>query len=145
MQMNYSDNHYRTLKPSQWTNAAVIILGVVLIQYVIFALLAIYKIIEVYYWQYQFNERTIIERKGIFNVERKEIHYYRIKSILVEEPFWMRLFGLANIHIKSSDPYYPEIKLWAVPRGVMLRNELRQLTDMRRKEENVREYDLYNM
>lgn len=143
--MPYSDKHYGTLKPSQWTNLGIIILGVVTIQYVVFALLAIYKMIELYYWQYQFNERTIVERKGVFSVVRREIHYYRIKSIWVEEPLWMRIFGLANVHIKSSDPYYPEIVLWAIPHGVKIRDEIRSMTDQRRKEENVREFDMYNL
>lgn len=141
----YSDNHLRTLKPSQWINAPAIIIGVITIQYVLLALLALTKVIEFYCWHYEFGERTMVERKGVFNVERKELHYYRIKSIWVEEPLWMRIFGLSNVHIKSSDPYYPEVKLYAVKNGPAIRNELRMLVDMRRKEENVREFDMYNL
>ena len=56
----------------------------------------------------------MVERKGVFNVLRKELHYYRIKSVYIEEPFLFRIFNLANVHIKTSDPYLPELKLYGV-------------------------------
>ena len=144
----YTDNNIKTLSPSQLTNLGFIAIAVVDIIYLQIwfgVLLAVVKYIEVSCWRYEFNERTIVERKGIFSVERKEIHYYRIKSIMVDEPLWMRFFGLANVTVKTSDPYHPEFVLHAVPNGVNLRNELRVSTDMRRKEENVREFDLHNL
>jgi membrane protein YdbS with pleckstrin-like domain len=108
-------------------------------------ILALIKYLEFQMWSYDFNERTIVETKGILNVTRTEIHYYRVKSIRIEEPLVMRILGLSNVYIKTSDPYQPELKLYAVPNGTQLRNQLRVDTDMRRKEEGVREYDLYNM
>jgi uncharacterized membrane protein YdbT with pleckstrin-like domain len=144
----YTDNHIKTLSPSQLINLGFFAVGIIDLLFLhifIGVLLAIFKYIEVSCWKYEFNERTVIERKGIFNVERREIHYYRIKSIMVDEPLWMRFFGLANVTVKTSDPYHPEFVLHGVPNGVVLRNELRVTTDKRRKEENVREFDLYNL
>lgn len=141
----YSDNHLRTLKPSQWLNIPAIIVAVITIQYVLPAVFALIRVLEFYFWRYEFGERTMIERKGILNVERKELHYYRIKSIWIDEPLWLRIFGLANVHIKSSDPYHPEVKLYAVRNGEQVRRELRTLVHASRKDENVREFDLYNL
>ena len=118
--MTYSDNNYKTVSPSQWINLGYIFFGIVGIYYVLPTLLAIAKILSVYYWRYEFNERTLVERKGILSVTRRELHYYRIKSISVDEPFFLRIFGLANIHIKSSDPYQPELTLIAVPLSVVI-------------------------
>lgn len=144
----YTDNNLKTLSPSQWTNLGFIAIGIVDLFYLqiwLGVILAIVKIIYVSCWKYEMNERTIVERKGILSVTRTELHYYRIKSIMVDEPLWMRLFGLANVHVKSSDPYSPDFVLHAVPSGVLIRNELRFMTDKRRKEENVREFDLHNL
>lgn len=144
----YSDNNIKTLSPSQWTNLGFIAIGIVdllFLQIWFGVLLAAIKIIYVMCWKYEVNERTIVERKGILNVTRTELHYYRIKSIMVDEPLWMRLFGLSNVLVKSSDPYSPDFVLHAVPNGVAIRNELRYMTDTRRKEENVREFDMYNL
>lgn len=144
----YSDNNIKTLSPSQWTNLGFIAIGIVdlLFLHIWFGvLLAAIKIIYVMCWKYEVNERTIVERKGILNVTRTEIHYYRIKSIMVDEPLWMRFFGLSNVMVKSSDPYSPDFVLHAVPNGVAIRNELRYMTDTRRKEENVREFDMFSL
>lgn len=141
--MSYSDRHLQTISPSQWTNLLWIIIGIALIQFYLFPFLAIIKILEVYFWRYEFYERTLVERKGILSVTRREVHYYRIKSIKVDEPFWMRIFGLANVSVITSDPYHPELVLYAVPKGLELRQTLRAYTHQRRNEEGVREFDAY--
>jgi uncharacterized membrane protein YdbT with pleckstrin-like domain len=143
--MIYSDNMIRRLSPSQWMNLPFFIAGVVGVQTVILPVLAIVKYIEYRCWKYEFNERTIIESKGILSVTHTELHYYRIKSIRVEEPFLLRLLGLSNVYITASDPYQPELKLYAVPAGSILRSQLREKTDTWRKSEGVKEFDLYNL
>ncbi len=143
--MTYSDKLIRTISPSQWTNILFIIGGIVLIQTIIVPFLAIVKMLDVYFWRYEFRERTIIERRGILSVTRKEVHFYRIKSIRIDEPLWMRIFGLANVSIITSDPYHPELVLYAVPNGINLREYIRVSTDQWRRIENVREFDMYNL
>ena len=142
---SYSDRRLWVLKPSQLLNLFWISLGIVLFQTVLFPLLAIVKVLEIYFWRYEFGERTLVERKGILSVTRTEIHYFRIKSIKVEEPFWMRIFDLANVRVLTSDHYQKEILLYAVPKGVPLRDALRKLTYNRRKEEGVREFDMFSL
>ncbi len=141
----YSDNLIKTLSPSQLVNFFWVVLGISLLPTVIVPLVAIVKILDVYFWRYEFRERTIIERKGILSVTRKEVHFYRIKSIRIDEPLWMRIFGLANVSIITSDPYHPELVLYAVPNGINLREYIRVTTDQWRKIEGVKEFDLYNL
>jgi membrane protein YdbS with pleckstrin-like domain len=142
---SYSDQRLWVVKPSQLINFFWILLGIFLIQTGVFPLLAIVKVLDVYFWRYEFGERTLIERRGILSVTRTEFHYYRIKSIKVEEPLWMRVFDLANVRVMTSDPYQKEVLLYAVPKGVALREALRKLTHNRRKEEGIREFDLYEL
>jgi len=143
--MTYSDKLIKTISPSQIINVGWIVLGILLMKTIIGPIVALIKILEVYYWRYEFRERTIIERKGILSVTRKEVHYYRIKSIKIDEPLWMRIFDLAKISIITSDPYQPEIILYAVPDGINLREEIRSNTDQWRKTEGVKEFDLHNL
>jgi uncharacterized membrane protein YdbT with pleckstrin-like domain len=148
MSTTYSDNHRFTVRPSQWTNFLWILLGVVdvaMLQFGVVALLALLKMLQTHCTQYRFNERTLVYREGILNVDRKEMHYYRIKSVSVYQPLWMRLFGLAYVSILSSDPYMPSLTLHAVPRGVMQWQTLRQMTHAARREEGVREVDFSNL
>ncbi len=130
---HYSDNLEVEITPSQWTNFAWFIAGAGLFMFVVPPIVAFGKYLEVLFWKYQFRERTIIERKGIFSVTRTEVHYYRIKSIVIEEPFWMRFFNLGNITIISSDPYQNVLRLWAVPQPIVLKEAIRERVHYMRK------------
>jgi len=143
--MTYSDKLIKTISPSQIINVGWIVLGILLMKTIIGPVVALIKILDVYFWRYEFRERTIIERRGILSVTRREVHYYRIKSIKIDEPLWMRIFDLAKVSIITSDPYKPEIVLYAVPDGIDLREELRTTTDQWRKIEGVKEFDLHNL
>jgi len=143
--MTYSDNLVMTKSPSQWTNLGWFIFGAIFFTWYIPPILAIIKYLEVSYWRYEFNERTMIERKGLFSVTRTEVSYYRIKSILIEEPAWMRIFGLSNVLIHTSDEFNHTITLYAVPNGVDLRNRIRGVVEYWRKEQGVKEFDLHSL
>lgn len=130
------------MKPSQWINAGWIMFGLLGIPLLIPPLIALYKIIEVHCHRYSFYEAHIIETKGVFNVTHSEIYYFRIKSIQVGEPLLYRLVGLSNINIKTSDQYIREITINAVPVGLILVSDLRNIVKLERKNNNVRELDL---
>lgn len=143
--MTYTDQTIQILKPSQWANLPFFVLGVLLLSTGIFPAIALYRFLDFYCWSYTFGERTILHRRGIFSVTRTEVYYYRIKSVKIEEPLWMRLFGLANVQIVSSDPLQNELLLYAVPNGQGIRAMLNEVTFRRRHEENARELDMYSL
>jgi membrane protein YdbS with pleckstrin-like domain len=143
--MAYSDNLVMTRSPSQWVNLGFFIIGIVFFVWWLPPILALIKYLEVYYWRYDFHEQTMTERKGLFSVTRTELSYHRIKSIMIEEPVWMRLFGLSNVIIKTSDQFNHTVTLYAVRDGVQLRNRIRGVVDHCRKEQGVKEFDLYSL
>jgi uncharacterized membrane protein YdbT with pleckstrin-like domain len=128
-----------------WVITAEILLGVLFSFLVLPLLYAIYKVAEILCWKYYINERTIVERTGVFSVLRKEIHYARIKSIMVYEPFLFRLVGLSNITIKTSDPYKPTLRLYGVRDGQRIKQMLSSKADKGRKKEGIKEFDLYSL
>jgi hypothetical protein len=87
----------------------------------------------------------IIENKGVFSVVHKETNLYRIKSFRFDEPFLMRLVGIGNLYVLSSDIYQGELKLVGIPKGSQLWKELRIKTQNNRRQFGVKEYDLFNL
>lgn len=134
-----------TLRPSQWINSGWILFGLVGIPFVIPTLIALFKMLETYCHRYDFYEDHILESKGIFSVTRNETHYYRIKSILMEEPFLYRVVDIYNIHIRTSDQYNQDVLLHAVPVGKTLVDDLKRVVKLERKQHNVREFDMYEL
>ena len=101
--------------------------------------------IEVYTWTYTIDQDRIVEKKGVFSVVHKETNFYRFKSFKLDEPFLMRLVGIGNLYVKSSDPYQPELKLMGIPKSTQLWKDLRNRTLDNRSRFGVREYDLFNL
>jgi len=134
-----------TIRPSQWINIGWIIFGVIGITFIIPPIIAAYKMLEVYTWTYTIDKHRIIEKKGLFSVNHLETNLYRIKSFRFDEPFLMRLVGIGNLYIKSSDPYQPELKMIGIQKGEELWRKLSIKTLDNRKQFGVKEYDLYNL
>lgn len=133
------------IRPSQWINVGWIIIGIAGIALIIPTLIAAYKIAEIYFWTYTIDRKYIVEKKGVFSVDHREMALGRIKSIRFEEPFLMRLVGIGNLYIKSSEPYQPELKLWGIKKGSELWEYLRVSSDEQRRKRGVREYDYYRL
>lgn len=146
--MNNSDENLAILQPSQWINIGWFILPVVTLVVpplaIIALIVALYKYYEVATWKYEINMRTIQEKKGVFSVTTEEIQYYRIKSIMVEEPLWMRFFGLAIVRIVSSEQFKPHLVLYAVRGGDNIKSVVSEHAYQWRKELGIRDYDVYN-
>ena len=104
----------------------------------------IYKMIEVNCWRYEFYDDVVVEKKGVFTVTREEVYYSRIKSIMVEEPFLMRLVGIQIIHVITSEQFKPRFTFYAIEGGEHIKNLLDELVLMSRKNSGIRELDIFN-
>lgn len=104
----------------------------------------IYKMIEVNCWRYEFYDDVVVEKKGVFTVTREEVYYSRIKSIMVEEPFLMRLVGIQIIHVITSEQFKPRFTFYAIGGGEHIKNLLDELVLMSRKNSGIRELDIFN-
>jgi uncharacterized membrane protein YdbT with pleckstrin-like domain len=133
------------LKPSQWINAGYIIFGVLGAPLIFPTLLMAYRMAEVYFWRYEFHEHYLIERKGVFGITRRELHYHRIKGIREETPFLYRLVGITTIQVVSSDPFTAYFQLIAVPGDRQLPQALREVAATGRRTQKVRELDVYSL
>lgn len=138
-----------TLQPSQWINAGWFILPVVAgLIYLplggVALLVAIYKYYEVATWVYTGRIRTIEEKKGVFNVTQQEVQYFRIKSIMVDEPLWMRILGLSIVRVVTSEQYKPVLVLYAIDNAENVKKFLSGAAHDWRKELGIRDYDIFN-
>lgn len=129
--------------PSQWINTGWILFGILGFPFIIPPLIALYMIIHVYCWKYEFHDGYIIEQKGVFTVHRTEINLERVKSIRMVEPFFYRFVGLSTVYVKSSDPFKPELKIVGIPEGKILVNSIKEETEEFRKRKGIKESDIH--
>src|ERR1700694_881621 len=143
--------------PSQVTNlgvylvcvllaAAIVVAGVLLAPQAYWALIvpravALCKCLELNCFRCTVTTERVGLRRGILTKRTDSIELYRVKDTTVIEPFFLRMFGLADIVLTSSDRTTPLIVLHAVPTGMDLREKIRANVERLRVQKSVREVD----
>lgn len=79
--------------------------------------------------------------KGIINQNIDEVELYRVKDIVVDRKWWMRLTGLGSIHLETSDRSLPHVDIPAISDCIGLREALRKKVEAMRDKKRVREMD----
>ena len=76
--------------------------------------------------------------QGIFSRRTEDLELYRVKDYHINEPFTMRLFGLADIILNTMDEQNSTIYLKAIPDGKGLRDVIRKHVEACRDRKRVR-------
>ena len=84
---------------------------------------------------------TLILVRYLFNRLTDQVELYRVKDIRLEEPFLMRIFGLGNIVLVTSDKTLGDILLPAMRDSENLKDKIRHTVEKLREKKNVREMD----
>jgi uncharacterized membrane protein YdbT with pleckstrin-like domain len=90
---------------------------------------------------FEFTSERMRIYEGILSQEINEVELYRVKDTRLEKPFWLRLFGLSNIVLQTSDRSLPEVNIRAVRKGAEIREKLRKQVELLRDKKRVREVD----
>ncbi len=142
--------------PSQWLNlgpftAALLVAVGIGIGSFFFPLALVALVLPAIYmvWRYLVVRTEVFEltserlrvSHGVINQTIDEIELYRVKDLLMERPWWMRLTGLASIILETSDRSIPRLIIPAIRGGEGLREMLRKNVELQRDRKRVRETD----
>jgi|SRR5690606_35529518 len=129
--------------PSQWTNLGFYLCCIPLI--LIFGLgllMALWKYLDTIYHHILITDQRIIIKRGIFSKLTKELEIYRVKDIQHSEPFYLRIMGLSNIVLYTTDLDNAIEYIKGVNNGNEIKEKLRIAIEIRRDLKQVREIDV---
>lgn len=86
----------------------------------------------------RWNKKRFQYSFGILSRRFHEVELYRIKDVVLDQPFLLRLFGLSNILVVGFDVVKPIVKIQAVRDGEKVREAFRTLVEARRDAKSVR-------
>jgi len=127
--------------PSHVENLGTYILCGIFSPLVLPLLYAFWKWLEIRTTKVEITSQRVIMRSGVLSRRTDELELYRVKDFSVEQPFFLRLFGLGNIVLKTSDRTHPTLIINAVKSAELVREQLRNAVEVRRREKGVREID----
>ena len=74
---------------------------------------------------YELTTQRLKIHRGILTRRLEEVELYRVKDYVLEQPLFLRLLGLGNLTLVSSDATTPSIVLRAIAGVAALREQLR--------------------
>lgn len=92
--------------------------------------------------QYELTTQRLRTRTGVLNKHFDELELYRVRDYKLEQPFLQRLFSLSTVVLTTSDKSNPLLVLKAIPRGDVLREQMRTHVEDARMRRGVREIDM---
>jgi uncharacterized membrane protein YdbT with pleckstrin-like domain len=91
---------------------------------------------------YELTSQRLRIMRGILNRRLDEIELYRVKDYVLEQPLFLRLLGLGNLTLISSDASTPTVAMKAIPGADSMREKLRTAVQTERDRKRVRELDV---
>ena len=128
--------------PSQIPNIGYYLLCIILAPLLgLGVIMFLVRYLETKYTKFEITNERIIQQNGVLSRRTNETELYRVKDIILDEPFFLRIFGLSNVLIVTSDRTSPLILVNAIKNGGVIRRELREAVELRRDKKGVREMD----
>ena len=93
---------------------------------------------------YELTSQRLRIRTGILNKKVDELELFRVKDYTMEQPFLLRLVGLGNLTMITSDATSPTVAIKAIPGIEDVREKLRQAVQHERDRKRVRQLDVDN-
>jgi len=93
---------------------------------------------------YEMTSQRLRIRTGILNKKVDELELFRVKDYTLEQPFLLRLVGLGNLTMITSDATSPTVTIKAIPDIEDVREKLRQAVQHERDRKRVRHLDVDN-
>lgn len=103
-------------------------------------LIFVYRTIYAQSFSYTFEADQIVVKYGIINIHKEYIELFRIKDFNMYRSFLMRMIGVMQINIYSSDVTQNELNIRGVPKSDFI-TEIRRLVLQGRRNNGVYEVD----
>lgn len=102
-------------------------------------LLMLWRFLDTHFHQYGITSERLRVSKGILTKRMREMELYRVRETSIHQPFFLRLFRLANVVITITDPSKQAIVIRAVPGALDLRETLRDCIENMRDRKQIHE------
>ena len=92
--------------------------------------------------KYELTTERLRTRHGVLNKKLDELELYRVRDYKLDQPIWLRIFGLGNILLYTSDLSNPVITIRAIPDSEPVREQIRLHVEACRIRKGVRDIDV---
>ena len=132
--------------PSQVTNFGAFVIWGLLACTLVLAPVAffviLWKYLAVKNQVYELTNQRLKMHSGVLSKRIEELELYRVRDTQFEQPFFLRLFGLGNVILLTTDTTSPEVIVPAIPNAQAIREQIRYAVEETRDSKRVRVAEL---
>ncbi len=130
-------------RPSQITNIKTYILCGLFCWLIVPIFVAVWRWLVIRCMTYELTTQRFKVSHGVLSRHTDELELYRVKDTTFTQNLFQRIFGLATVHMKTSDPSTPMVSIHSIvaSQAKSLREQIRTLTEELRDRKRVREVD----
>src|SRR5688572_16671211 len=128
--------------PSQVLNVPVYAVCLLLFWLVVPVFYAAWNWLVLRNTRYELTSERLKIRQGVLNKELDELELYRVRDHKLEQPFFLRIFSLGNITLRTADTSHPYIVLRAIHDGEHVLDLIRKYVEECRVKKRVLPLDL---
>ena len=130
-------------RPSHWSSFTFYLTCIPLTLFFgIGIIMAIWRFLNIQNHKITITSQRILEETGVLSKNTNELELFRVKDLQLNQPFILRILGLSNILLATSDASSPYIVLKGLNNGKELKEQLRVAVENRRDSKKVREFDI---
>jgi uncharacterized membrane protein YdbT with pleckstrin-like domain len=127
-----------TGRSSQWKNLVPFLLCILVVPIP----WAIWRYLLVRCQVYKLTTERLLTETGVLNKTTEALELYRVRDWQVTQPLFLRMLGLQNINLITSDSSTPVVVLDYVQADAGLGDKFRQHIEESRMKKRVREIDI---
>ncbi len=94
---------------------------------------------------YELTTQRLRIRAGILSKKVDELELFRVRDYSMEQPLMLRMVGLGNLTLVTSDATTPTVAMKAIPGVEAVREKLRNAVQNERDRKRVRQMDVDNI
>lgn len=94
---------------------------------------------------YELTTQRLRIRSGVLNKRVDELELFRVRDYSMDQPLMLRLVGLGNLTMVTSDATTPTVVMRAIPGVEAVREKLRTAVQNERDRKRVRQLDVDNV
>ena len=128
--------------PSQITNFWTYLLCLLTCVLVVPLFIAFWCWLKTRCTRYELTSQRILFSTGVFTKRTEILELYRVRDLDIVEPFFLRMFGLGNISLLTSDMTSPAFVFHAIPEPRGLADQIRIHVEACRVTKGTRELDI---
>ena len=119
--------------PSQWINFGNILVGILLCWLIVPLVIMIVRLLKTKCTRTTISTTEIISERGVFSKTIDETLLKRVTDVRFEQPFWLRIVGLSNLYVTTTDVTHNLLVIRGIKNGKTVWYALRDAVSEQRQ------------